>query len=277
MKNKIRKIKSVTVYNDEYLKKEDKDNEEIYNYLESRGFHNYLKYVQRIDNVSYYPYIKDIRMDNFQKGEDLVNTIAALHNKTSYNKEITKEKYKKIHDNVSGYINHLDEYYYGLVENFEIVEYASPSQNLFLSNYSKLLTLFDFIKSENDSWYELVKDKNQERVALNHGNLSLDHHIKNDRDYLISWDKATFDSPILDIVTLYHNEWDKLEFSNILNLYLKKCELTNEEKKLLFINIAIPKKIKIYPTEIENVNEVRSLFDYIFKTEELLRPYYSEK
>ena len=114
-------------------------------------------------------------------------------------------------------------------------------------------------------------------MCLNHGNLSLDHLIKNDREYLISWDKSSFDSPILDIVTLYHNEWENLEFASLLNIYLDKCKLTNEEKKLLFLNIAIPKKIKVYNNEIDNVAEVRKLFDYIFKTEELLRPYYSEK
>lgn len=275
--NRIRKQKNITIYNDEYIKKDDKDNEEIYNYLESRDFHQYLKYQQRLDNSSYYPYIKDLSIDKYQKGEDLINTVALLHNKTSYNKEITKEKYKKIHDNISGYINHLDEYYYKLLESFEIIEYPSPSQSLFLSNYSKLLILFDFIKKENDSWYNSVQDKSKERVCLNHGNLSLEHLLKNDREYLISWDKSSFDSPILDIVTLYHNEWETLDFSSLLNIYLNKCKLTDEEKKLLFINIAIPKKIKVYNKEIENVNEIRKLFDYIFKTEELLRPYYSEQ
>lgn len=173
-------------------------------------------------------------------------------------------------------MNHLDDYYYKMLESFEVVEFASPSQNLFLSNYSKLLILFDFIKKENDAWYDLVQNKRKERVCLNHGNLSLDHLLKNNREYLISWDKSSFDSPILDIVNLYHNEWENLEFSSILNIYFEKCKLTDEEKKLLFINLAIPKKIKVYDQEILNVDEVRRLFDYIFKTEELLRPYYSE-
>lgn len=275
--NKIRKQKSITIFNDEYVKKEDKDNEEIYDYLDSRDFHHYLKYQQRVENASYYPYIKDLTIDNYQKGEDLINITSELHNKTSYNKEITKEKYKKIHDNISGYVNHLDEYYYKLLESFEVIEYASPSQNLFLSNYSKLLMLFDFIQKENDSWYALVQNKNKERICLNHGNLCLEHLIKNDKAYLISWDKSSFDSPILDIVTFYHNEWENLEFSSLLNIYLEKCKLTDEEKKLLFLNLAIPKKIKVYNREIDNIEEVRKLFDYIFKTEELLRTYYSEK
>lgn len=276
--NRIIKQKKVTIYNDEYVKKNDKDNEEIYDYLESRDFHHYLKYQQRISDVSYYPYIKDLSISDYQKGEDLINLVALLHNKTSYSKEISKEKYQHIHDNILGYINYLDDYYYKLLEDFEVIEYPSPSQNLFLTNYSKLLTLFDFLKKENDSWYNLVQNKNKERVCLNHGNLSLEHLLKKDREYLISWDKANFDSPILDLVTLYHNEWEKLNFSTILNIYFDKCNLTDEEKKLLFINIAIPKKIKLANNEeITNVSEVRRLFDYIFKTEDLLRPYYTEQ
>ena len=275
--NKIRKLVNVSIINEERVRKKDKDNKEIFEYLESRDFHNYLNPLERNEEESIYPYIKDITIDKYQKGEDMIKTVSLLHNKTSYNKEINSTKYKKIHDNIIGHVNYLDKYYYEMLDQIELEEFPSPSDTIFLRSYSKLLSLFDFLKQETDRWYEGVKNKTKQRVVLNHGNLELDHMLKNDKDYLISWDKSTFDSPILDITNLYHKEWQNLDFEYLLKSYFERCSLSDDEKKLLFINIAIPNIVKKDKDEMINVNAMRSLFDYIYKTEALIRPYYSEE
>lgn len=275
--SKIRKIGKVSIKNEERVIKKDKNNTEIFEYLESRDFTNFLKPESRSNDESIYPFIKDKSIDNYQKGEDLIKTVALLHNKTSFSKEINPTKYKEIHDNIISHINYLDSYYYDYLDKTELKEYPSPSDTIFLRNYSKLLSLFDFLKKETDNWYELAKDNTKKRVSLNHGNLSLDHLLKSDKEYLISWDNATFDSPILDITNLYHNEWNKANFSSMLKNYLERCSLSDDEKKLLFINLAIPKKIEKYDDEMINVSVTSNLFDYIYKTEELIRPYYTEK
>lgn len=274
--SRIRKTGKVSIYDENTVKKKDKNNEELFSYLESRDFHNYLKFIDRSEDTSTYPYIKDLSIDNYQKGEDLIGIVALLHNKTSYNKEINKEKYKSIHDNIIGHINYLDKYYYEMLDKIELVEYPSPSETIFLRNYSKLLEVFDFLKKETDNWYQSVNTKTKERVCLNHGNLSLDHLIKSDKEYLISWDSSSFDSPILDITNFYHKEWEKLDFETILKKYLDRCSLSDEEKKLLFINLTIPKKIEMTADEMINVNETRRLFAYIYNTENLIRPYYTK-
>ncbi|MCH5166418.1 MAG: hypothetical protein J1F35_00865 [Erysipelotrichales bacterium] len=273
--NKIKKIGKVTIHDEEIVKKTDKNNEDTFTYLESRDFHNYLMFSERTNDTSIYPFIKDLSLDDYQKSEDLIDNVALLHNKTSYNKEVNQEKHKKIRDNIIGYINHLDSYYYSMLDAIELIEFPSPSDTIFLRNYSKLLELFDFLKNETNSWYELTSNKTKERVCLNHGDIRLDHLIKGDKEYLISWDKSTFDSPILDIINFYHEEWEKLDFETLLKRYLDKCSLTEEEKKLLFINIAIPEKLKKTNDELINVSNTRRLFDYIYKTEKLIRPYYS--
>ncbi len=275
--NKIRKIGKVSIINNEKVIKKEKNNDEIFEYLESRSFDNYLKPIERSDERTVYPYIKDKSVDKYQKGEDLIKTVALLHTKTSFNKEINPSKYKEIHDNIIGHINYLDKYFYEYLDKTELIEYPSPSDTIFLRNYSKLLSLFDFLKQETDTWYKLAKNNTKKRVALNHGNLNLDHLLKNDKDYLISWDNATFDSPILDITNLYHNEWNHIDFSSALKNYLDRCSLSEDEKKLLFINLAIPKKIEKTKDEMINVMITSNLFDYIYKTEELIRPYYTEK
>lgn len=275
--SKIRKIGKVTILDDIKVKKTEKNNNEIYEYLKSRNFENFLEPIERDEERSTYPYIKDKSVDTYQKGEDLIKTVALLHNKTSFNKEINPTKYKEIHDSIIAHINYLDKYYYEYLDKTEIKEFASPSDTIFLRNYSKLLSLFDFLKQETDTWYDLAKNNPRKRVALNHGNLKLEHLLKNEREYLISWDNATFDSPILDITNFYHNEWNKLDFTYILKSYLERCSLSDEEKKLLFINLAIPKKIEKTNDEMTNVCITSNLFDYIYKTESLIGPYYTEK
>ena len=275
--NKIIKNGKVSIIDEKYVKKKDKNNLDIFTYLESRDFHHFLNYEKRSDDESIYPYIHDLSISDYQKGEDLINLLALLHNKTSYNKEINKEKYHEIHDNILGYVKYLDKYYYDMLDEIELIEYPSPSQTIFLRNYSKLLELFDFLKSETDNWYELAKDKTKERVALNHGDVKLEHMLKGDREYFISWDHARFDSPILDLVDFYHEGWEHLDFETLFRTYFAKCNLTEEEKKLLFINLAIPEKLVKDSDELINVRLTRRLFDYIYKTENLIRPYYSKQ
>ena len=57
---KIKKIGRVSIIGEEKVRKKDKDNLKIYEYLESRDFHNYLNPTTRTEDESIYPYIKDV-------------------------------------------------------------------------------------------------------------------------------------------------------------------------------------------------------------------------
>ena len=85
--NKIRKLGNVSIINEERVRKKDKDNKEIFEYLESRDFHNYLNPLERNEEESIYPYIKDITIDKYQKGEDMIKTVSLLHKR--YGKRYT--------------------------------------------------------------------------------------------------------------------------------------------------------------------------------------------
>ena len=49
------------------------------------------------------------------------------------------------------------------------------------------------------------------------------------------------------------------------------------KKKLLFILITLPPEIKNADSEFLKCKENNKVIDYIFKTEELIRPYYSSQ
>lgn len=67
----------------------------------------------------------------------------------------------------------------------------------------------------------------------------------------------------------------------ILNSYLKTYEqnypLLEEEKKLFFILISLPDKITLEDSNYNNCLKINHLIDYLYRTEHLVSPQYSEK
>ena len=90
----------------------------------------------------------------------------------------------------------------------------SPSEYEFTRNYSKIYASLLFCEEELNNWYNLVKENNNERISLIHNNLELNHYIRGeDKDYLISWDKAKIDSPVFEFYRLYRNQLQKHSLS----------------------------------------------------------------
>ena len=256
--------------------KKEKDIQELYKYLSSRSFEYYPKLIEdNRSDVNVYEYIEDNSIDDEQKLYDLINLISLLHNKTSYYKEVTNDKIKSIYEELLGRVAFMEEYFNRLIFEIEDNVFVSPSGNLLLNNSSKIFESMTFLKREIEEWYKISIDTNKMRVSLIHNNLELEHYIKNKDDYLISWDNYKIDSPVLDIVKLYKKVYLNMDFSEPLKIYMTKFELTDIEKKLLFIMLVMPDEINLTNNELKNVSIVRKYLDYIFKTENLIKPYYS--
>ena len=256
------------------LKESNKDINNTFNYLKSRNFNNIPSIIKSSNNINIYKFLNDTIYSKEQRADDLINTVISLHEKTSYHKDVREDSYKEIYDNILSNINYLKEKYNYYFDLFFKEIYHSPSHYLFLRNYTKLINNLSFCNRELDNWYDLVKDKRNVRVSVIHNNLNLEHFIKDDKNYLISCDKSTTDIPILDIINFYKKEYLNINFNNLLNKYLNI--LNDDEKKLLFILLALPSEIKFDDNEFISCINIRNNLDYIFKTEELIRPYYLE-
>ena len=263
-----------------YLVKEkkDKDLNQVFSYLKSRNFDNFPNLVDdnRVD-LNVFEYIDDSPMPIEQKGLDMVDVISALHLKTTYFKTVSEDVYKEIYENIANNISYLINYYNKLFLKIEEEIYMAPSSYLLIRNSSKIMASLDFAKNELDKWYDMVKEKNKEKVSLIHNNLNTEHFIRADKPYLISWEKAKIDTPVLDLVNFYKNEYFNLDFETILEKYLQKNPLNEEEKKLFFILISLIDEIKLSDNEFLNCKNVRVALDYLFITENLVRPYYTVK
>ena len=274
------KIKNVTILESTsgnvVIKEKNKHVKNIYDYLSSRDFNYYPKLLNedRID-ANIYEYIEDFNKIYPQRNEDFIKLVALLHSKTYYIKEVTDDVYQELYENIKNNIVYYQEYYNKYYNLFLKSRYMSPSNYLFTRNYSKIQASLLFSMDNLDSWYQSSIDKVSERISLIHNNLSSDHFIKGDeKDYLISWDKSKFDSPVIDLVKLYKSEFFDMEFNSLFENYLRINPLTEEEKQLFFILISIPEELEIDKNELLSVKEMRYFLDYIYKTELFLKPYY---
>ena len=98
--------------------------------------------------------------------------------------------------------------------------------------------------------------------------------IRNESSYLISWDKSSFNNPIYDLYNFYKNNYEKIEFSSLLEIYQKRYPLKENELKLFFILISIPDKIEFTNNEFDNCKRVDKMLDYLYKTDNIVSPYY---
>ena len=247
------------------------DYKKLYNYLYSRNF-NYLPEISKDsrDDMLVLEYQEDISIDDNQKAIDLINLVSLLHSKTSYFKNVPVDKYKEIYDNIKNNLTYVSNKYDEMFMEYLKVEYYTPHEYLFLRNYSLIYNAINYSNTKLDEWYSKIKDKTRERVALVHNNLQLDHLIKNKNDYLISWDSYTFDTPILDLYNLYKQEWNNIEFKEVIKTYNSNFSLLEEEKILLDILISIPYNITIEPNEYNNCRNIRKLIDYLSNSSKIV-------
>ncbi len=267
-----------TTSGDFIVKEKNKDLNELYNYLISRGFDNFPKLIDSSrKDLNVFEYIDTINMPKEQMCDDIIDLIASLHNKTSYFKEVSEDKFKSIYEDIKSNISYLKNYYDTMYEIGFSEEYMSPATYLFMRNFYKINAALDFCLKEIDEWYNLIRNETKIRVSVVHNNLSIEHFLKGSREVLISWDNYLIDTPIIDIVKLYKNEYLNMNFSEVLERYFYKFPLLPYEQKLLFVLIVMPPEIKTSNDEFNKCKNISKVIDYVFKTEDLIRPYYTEE
>lgn len=251
-------------------------NNSIFEYLNSRGF----KYYPNIIDDNEYKlieYVEGSEMPNEQKLLDMVDLLSLLHTKTTFFKEIDNDKYKEIYEDINNNIFYLENYYNDLVSVIETKVFMSPAEYLLIRNISEFYEALDFCRHEVEAWYELVKTKEKVRQVVLHNNLNLDHFIKNEKSYFISWDKSKIDIPIFDLYKLYRRCGRNYDFSEVLSRYEKHYPLLEEERKLLFILISLPPKLEFTDSVYDDCVIFGHEIELLFKTAKLLSPYYTEE
>lgn len=275
--NKLTLLKSVRLINNNenkyILKRKNNNIKDIYNYLNSRSFDYYPKLLNENNNYNMFEYIEDYKEPYEQKTLDMMSLLSLLHSKTTFYKEIDYEDYKYIYESTLELINDNYNYYNIMLENIENQIYMSPSSYLLARNITKIFNSLNYCKVNIDKWYDMVKEKNKVRMVLIHNNLELDHYIKKDKPYFISWDKSKIDMPIIDLYVFYRKHYLNFDFYELFKYYESRYPLLEEERLLLFIYLSIPDKIELDNNEYNLCKKIRRFLDYHYKTEKLITEY----
>ncbi len=244
-----------------------------YEYLKSRAF-DYFPYPLGIDtDYEVYPYIDNNEEPIEQKAQDLMYLISLLHSKTTFYREIDTDRIKEIYEGILDKANYLENYYNDLMGEIEREVYMSPSGYLIARNINIIFDSIYYVKNNIEKWYKLVENNKNIRNVFIHGNINLDHYRKNDKPYLISFNKSRIDSPIYDLLSFYKNHYLNIPFEDLFKFYESKYPLKEEERLLLFTYMAIPPSIEINDNEYKMCIRINKIIDYLYKTSNLIMNY----
>lgn len=259
------------------VKKNNNNNSELFRYLETKNFNNFLNVYDYNNQYEIYPYIDEVSLSNEEKAIDIIYLISILHNRTTFYKNVELDTIKVIYEDINNKLKYLINYYDNLRLIIEDTNYPSPSGYLLLRNISIIYRCIDDSKYFIDRWYETIKDKKNFRVVTIHNYLELNHLLKSNDTYLISWDKSCRASAIYDLLSLYKNIYDKVEFTSLFEMYNSKYPLLKEEIYLLFSLLLVPEKIDLSNKEIINCKEVYKLTNYLISTTRFVSKYNPDK
>lgn len=263
------------IIDDNIVIKEKKNNnlDKTYRYLKTRSFDYFPFPIEINDKYEVYPFIEEEYEPREQKAMDLTYLLSLLHSKTTFYREIDINHNKEIYETILDNLNYLENYYVDLITSVENEIYMAPSSYLIARNIN---VIFGSIKASRrliNDWYKEIKDNKNERVVYINNNINLDHYIKGDKPYLISWNKSKIDSPIYDLFSFYNNHYLELDFNEILSYYEKNYPLKKAEKLLLFSYMAIPPKIIMNGNEYQKCIEINKIMEYMYKTNNIIMNY----
>ncbi len=272
MKNKITlkgKAKILEEGDTKYvIKPKNKSVKDLFEYLDSRNYSSHPKIIDESDKEIKYEYV-DGNKNNSLKA--LAKHISNLHSSTTYYKDVSTSKYKNIYNKLIDNVDYLKDFYQRKIMEIDNERYMSPSSYLLARNYSLFNSNLIFIEKEINKWYNLVKDKTKERVAVVHNNLKKDNLLVGSEEVLTGWDKFIVDTPVLDLYKLYKNEYLDSDFEEMMTSYLEEYKLNKEEICLFTFLISMPPSLKIKGSELEKVKEVKSIVDYLNRTNKLIK------
>lgn len=264
-------IKIITINNEKYVYKLKKENNKnIYNYLKKNNFLNFLEPIDENEKYEIFEYIEQDQIPTQHIYKELIYLMSLLHIKTTTYNKISLEKTNKIYNENKEKITYLQNYYFDLQDYLETKEVPSPAALLLLKNISKFHKLLKLAINKLEEWY-IEKQKNtKERITYIHNNLSIDHILKKDKYYLISWEKSRKDLVIYDFINFYKNDFNKIDMFSLFEQYQQKYTFMKDEMLLFESLISIPDKILFNKNNFVNIIEVCAQIDYVEKTTDFI-------
>lgn len=274
MKRKIIYKSKVQIFekdNKKYIKKIKKSNkQELFNYLDNKGFKNYLPIIEETNEYEIYRYILEKNFPSEDKAIEIVKVLSLLHILTTTYQEINQNKVNELYEKTQNILSELKNYYLELQDYIETKEFFSPAEHLLMNNISNIYKAINYSNYKLEEWYQLIKTKKSQRYVQLHNNVSLNHALKEETLYFINWDNSKKDLAIYDFINFYKNNFQDIEMTSLFKIYQSKFTYTDDELILFESLISIPPKVIFSKNNYIDVINVRQLVNYVEKTNKFL-------
>lgn len=247
-----------------FIKKRSSYNiEEVYKYLDDHAVSNYLKPVEVTDKELIFPYFEKNSLTDDEISKRLVLNLTIWQNKTTTYQKLNLDEVKNFYESTKKEINYLFSYYRDIILQLETKVYYLPTEYLFLRNSSILNRQLRVAADLLEEWYETVKNKERERLVYCQGKCELAHFLPIDDGYFISLEQAHLGRVSDDIENLFRKNFSSIDLVTTYNLYQRKYPYTLDEKLFLFVKLAIPPKIDIYPCNLETNKRLLDFYEQL--------------
>lgn len=171
------------------------------------------------------PYIENNNVLNQTKVKSLLEQLSILHEKTSFNKNISLLKSKNKMEEIIKYLEYkfkTIEYYIRSIEAQPFDEFSIP----ILKKYQYILDAKEILIIKNRKIVDAIKQEKSVNYCFIHNNPKIDHLIiENGEKYLISIDNGVIGIPSLDIAKFYiENEDIDYDIASDIKKYFNKYD-----------------------------------------------------
>lgn len=192
-------------------------------------------------NLDFFYLTPWINKDN-PTAANVYHTIATIHSQTKRSQSIDQEKMIQSFKDYKRICAERKKELLAYVMQFESHRYMSPVALQVCTHYRDIEHTLTKSGEYVDRLIEEQKEQTVWSDSLCHGNVKLSHLLGADHNYLINWEKARYDYPVIDLVRFLKNEtvdYDVQEqvFLDSFKIYMDENKLAHHEIFLLLIHL----------------------------------------
>ncbi|HLO10888.1 MAG TPA: spore coat protein YsxE [Pseudoneobacillus sp.] len=231
-------------------------------YLYQRGYNRIVPIYPTIDgryailheNFLYYlmPWlINDEKEDRKERPQQMFRELARMHTLSQKEVKIDKEDRKEHYERTKQQWEKDAEFIEGFIEACEKKVYMSPFELQFCLYFHDISQAQRFAIKKLEEWFEATKDLDKARTVINHGKVSTEHFLFDEKGYgfFANFENSKLGSPIHDVLPVLFRalKGHPRKFEEAINWlyegYFKYFPFKEEEKLLFYSYFAYPNLI----------------------------------